>query len=72
MASKDLSTRAILFLVISAKPYHLFASSRAKQNGAGGGSRTHTGVTPLDFESSASASFTTPAESILSEAKWWS
>ena len=29
--------------------------------GAGGGSRTHTDVTPLDFESSASANFTTSA-----------
>ncbi len=28
---------------------------------AGGGTRTHTGLLPLDFESSASASFTTPA-----------
>ncbi len=30
-------------------------------NGAGGGSRTPTGLPLLDFESSASTSFTTPA-----------
>ena len=30
-------------------------------NGAGGRNRTDTGLPPLDFESSASTSFTTPA-----------
>ena len=30
-------------------------------SGAGGGSRTHMRFPPLDFESSASANFTTPA-----------
>ena len=32
-----------------------------ESNGAGGGSRTHTGLRPRDFESRADASFATPA-----------
>ena len=34
--------------------------------GAGGGSRTHTGVNPTDFESASSANSNTPASIILS------
>ena len=34
---------------------------QSRKGGAGGGSRTPTGLPLLDFESSASTSFTTPA-----------
>ena len=43
------------------KRNHILNSDYAYLTGAGGRNRTDTGSPPLDFESSASTSFTTPA-----------
>ncbi len=43
------------------KPHSLLFHARERWGGAGGGSRTPTGLALLDFESCASTRFTTPA-----------